>query len=45
MAGEERLRDQEQKLERLSPFQLKDRLINLAREDHERSSVGSGLEL
>lgn len=42
MAGEDELRDQERRLEKLSPFQLKDRLINLAQEEHERTMLNAG---
>ncbi len=42
MSGNDKLREQERALERLSPFQLKDRLIRLAQEDHERMMLNAG---
>ncbi|MBU0516463.1 MAG: bifunctional aspartate transaminase/aspartate 4-decarboxylase [Proteobacteria bacterium] len=42
MAGDKKLRARERKLERLSPFQLKDRLIRLAQEEHERTMLNAG---
>jgi aspartate 4-decarboxylase len=42
MAGDDKLRASEKKLERLSPFQLKDRLIKLAQTEHERTMLNAG---
>jgi aspartate 4-decarboxylase len=42
MQGDEFTRDQEKALERLSPFQLKNRLIELAQTDHERMMLNAG---
>jgi aspartate 4-decarboxylase len=42
MQGNEFTREQEKALERLSPFQLKNRLIELAQTDHERMMLNAG---
>lgn len=42
MSGNDISRDQEKSLERLSPFQLKNRLIELASTDHERMMLNAG---
>jgi len=42
VSGDNKLRARERKLERLSPFQLKDRLIKLAQEQHERTMLNAG---
>ena len=42
MADKDVSRDQEKALERLSPFQLKNRLIDLAQSDHERLMLNAG---
>lgn len=42
MADKDNLRDKEKALERLSPFQLKNRLIQLAQTNHERMMLNAG---